>query len=102
MLKYQCYISMREVKLLANIKSAQKRIRVIEHKTMVNKRRKTEIKTLIKKFEMFLQDGKIEDAKTTLKLIDKKLKKAEQKNLFHKNKVARKVSRLSQKLNRAI
>ena len=41
-------------------------------------------------------------AREVLKVIDRKLKKAEQRNLFHKNKVARKMSRLTHKLNKAV
>lgn len=87
---------------MANIKSAKKRISVSKNKTLVNKSRKTELKNLIKRFELLVNEGKTDEAREVLKVIDKKLKKAEQRNLFHKNKVARKMSRLTQKLNKAV
>lgn len=90
------------MRLLANIKSAKKRISVIKNKTLVNKSRKTELKNLIKRFELLVNESKTDEARDVLKVIDKKLKKAEQRNLFHKNKVARKMSRLTHKLNKAV
>lgn len=87
---------------MANIKSAAKRILVTEKKTALNKSRKTEIKTYIKKFENAVSKGELDEAKVLLKTIDKKLKRAAHKNVLHKNSVARKVSRLTKKLNSAI
>lgn len=87
---------------MANIKSAKKRISVIKNKTLVNKSRKTELKNLVKRFELLVGEGKTDEAREVLKVIDRKLKKAEQRNLFHKNKVARKMSRLAHKLNKAV
>lgn len=84
---------------MANIKAAEKKIRVIEKKTLVNKRRKSEIKTYIKKFDQLIDVENYAEAEQVLKLIDKKLKKAEQRNLLHKNNVSRKMSQLHRKLN---
>ena len=84
---------------MANIKAAEKKIRVIEKKTLVNKRRKSEIKTYIKKFDQLIDAENYNEAEQVLKLIDKKLKKAEQRNLLHKNNVSRKMSQLHRKLN---
>ncbi len=87
---------------MANIKSAEKRILVIEKKTALNKSRKSEIKTYIKKFENAVNAGDLVEAKVLLSVIDKKLKRAAHKNVLHKNTVARKVSRLTKKLNQAM
>lgn len=86
---------------MANIAAAKKKIRVIERKTLVNKRRKSEIKTYIRKFEDTLAQGNLEEARAILQQLDRKLQKAEHKHLFHKNNVARKMSRLHKKLNQA-
>lgn len=86
---------------MANIKAAKKKIRVISKKTLVNKMRKSEIKTLLRRFEELLVESKVEEARGLLKVIDKKLKKAEQRNLLHKNNVSRKMSQLHKKLNHA-
>jgi len=86
---------------LANIKSAKKRILVINKKTEVNKSRKSEIKTYIKKFETALNEGNYEKAQEYLRICEKKLYQAAAKNTIHKNAAARKVSRLTKKLNKA-
>lgn len=86
---------------MANIKAAKKKIRVISKKTLVNKMRKSEIKTLLRRFEELLVESKVEEARDLLKVIDRKLKKAEQRNLLHKNNVSRKMSQLHKKLNHA-
>lgn len=86
---------------MANIKSAKKRILVINKKTEVNKSRKSEIKTYIKKFETALNEGNYEKAQEYLRICEKKLYQAAAKNTIHKNAAARKVSRLAKKLNKA-
>lgn len=86
---------------MANIKSAKKRVLVIGKKTEVNKSRKSEIKTYIKKFEAALNEGNYEKAKEYLTICEKKLYQAAAKNTIHKNAAARKVSRLTKKLNKA-
>lgn len=58
---------------MANIKSAKKRILVIDKKTAINRSRKSEIKTFIKKFEVALENGEVEKAKEYLKEIEAKL-----------------------------
>lgn len=90
------------MKLLANIKSAKKRILVAEKKTLANKSKKSEIKTYIKNFETALDAGKVDEAKKLIKLIDKKMKQAASKNIIHENRAARTISKLTKKLNKAI
>ena len=91
----------KEGNILANIKSAKKRILIINKKTEVNKSRKSEIKTYIKKFETALNEGNYEKAQEYLRICEKKLYQAAAKNTIHKNAAARKVSRLAKKLNKA-
>ncbi len=88
-----------EVNLLANIKSAEKRIRVIDKKTEINKSRKSEIRTYIRKFDEAVENGSFDEARELLKIIDKKLKRAATKNVVSKNAASRKVSRLTKRLN---
>lgn len=87
---------------MANIKSAKKRIEVIKVKTALNKSRKSEIKTYITKFNKAVESGDLDSAKSLLKLVEKKLNRAAAKNTIHKNAAARKVSRLTKKLNEAV
>lgn len=87
---------------MANIKSAKKRIELTRNRTLINKAKKTEIKTYIRKFEGALNAGNIDEAKELIKVIDKKLKKASAKNIIHGNSVARRMSNLTKRLNKAI
>lgn len=87
---------------MANIKSAKKRIEITKNRTLINKSKKTEIKTYIRKFESALNEGNIAEARELIKVIDKKLKKAAQKNIIHDNAAARRMSNLTKKLNKAI
>lgn len=84
---------------MANIKSAIKRIDVTKRQTLENKTRKSEIKTYIKKFEDAISSDDFDEAKSLLRVIDKKLKKATSKNVLHKNTASRQLSKLSKKLN---
>lgn len=84
---------------MANIKSAQKRIKVTETKTLRNKMLKSALKTLIKKFEVAVNNKDVEAAKTSYKSVVKALDSAAAKGILHKNKAARKKSRLASKLN---
>lgn len=96
------FVRYEEVKLLANIKSAEKRILITEKRTAINKARKSEIKTYIKKFDKAIDNGNFDEAKALLQTIDKKLKRAAHKNVLHMNNASRKVSRLTKKLNNAM
>lgn len=87
---------------MANIKSAEKRIRTTAKKTAINKKKKSELKTYIRNFENAIDVGNLEEAGEILKVIDKHLKKAAHNNLIHKNNASRKISKLTKKLNNAM
>jgi len=87
---------------VANIKSAEKRIKVIETKTAVNRKRKSQIKTYIKKLNTAIENGSIEEAQALLKVVQNKLNRAAAKGTMHKNAASRKVSQLTKKINAAI
>ncbi|CDF58085.1 30S ribosomal protein S20 [Thermobrachium celere] len=87
---------------MANIKSAIKRIRVTERRTLRNKMVKSAVKTAIKKFEVALNSGNIEEAKVLYAQAVKALDKAAAKGVIHKNAASRKKSRLTVKLNNAL
>lgn len=87
---------------MANIKTAKKRILINEKKAALNKSRKSEIKTYIKKFDEAIEAGNTEEAQELLKVIDRKLKKATHKNIYHINAASRKLGSLTKKLNNAM
>ncbi|KYH28563.1 MULTISPECIES: 30S ribosomal protein S20 [Clostridium] len=84
---------------MANIKSAKKRIKVIETKTLRNKMIKSALKTQIKKFEAAVASNNLDEAKAAYTNVVKSLDMAAAKGVLHKNKAARKKSRLAAKLN---
>ncbi len=86
---------------MANIKSAKKRIRVINKKTARNRRVKNHLKAVLKNFETALTAADFDTAKEKLALAEKKLKQAAAKGAIHKNAAARKVSRLTRRFNKA-
>jgi len=84
---------------VANIKSAKKRTKVIAKKTANNRIRKSIVKTTERRFFEALEAGDKELAVERLRACEKAIDKAASKNIIHKNAAARKVSRLSKKLN---
>lgn len=83
---------------MANIKSAQKRIKVTEAKTLRNKMVKSALKTAIKKFETALKSNDASLIDSTFKAAVKALDMAATKGIIHKNMASRKKSRLAAKL----
>ena len=86
---------------MANIKSAKKRIRVIDKKTARNRRIKNHLKAVLKAFETAMAEVNLEVAAEKLHLAEKKLMQAAAKGTIHKNAASRKVSRLAQRFNKA-
>ena len=87
---------------MPNIKSAKKRVRVIEKKTLRNNMIKSGYKSAVRKFEEAIEAGNIEEAKTLFSQATKKIDQACTKGVIVKNTAARKKSNLSKKLNAAI
>ncbi|MCC8042258.1 MAG: 30S ribosomal protein S20 [Oscillospiraceae bacterium] len=79
---------------MPNIKSAKKRVKVINNKTLRNKMIKSNLKTTLKKADT---DTTEESVKLAIKRVDQ----ACAKGVMHKNKAARKKSQLQKKLNAA-
>jgi small subunit ribosomal protein S20 len=85
---------------LANIKSAKKRIEVIDKKTLRNKMIKSKVKTVIKKVEAAIAAGDKEAAQANLLVAISEIDKAASKGVYHKNNASRKVSRLTAAVNK--
>ncbi|MBR5128491.1 MAG: 30S ribosomal protein S20 [Firmicutes bacterium] len=86
---------------MANIKSAKKRIRVIDKKTARNRRIKNHLKAILKNFEAAMAEGDLAVAKEKLALAEKKLMQAAAKGTISKKAASRKVSRLTKRFNAA-
>ena len=84
---------------MPNIKSAEKRVRVAAKKTLRNKMIKSEVKTIVKKYDALVSGGNKAEAAENLKVVIKKLDQAGSKGVYHKNTISRKKSQLTRKLN---
>ena len=84
---------------MANIKSAKKRIKVIEKKTALNRARKSQLKTAIRRFEEAVVAGNKEEATQRFQYAQKRISQVASKGTIHKNAAARKISRLTKAYN---
>jgi len=87
---------------LPNIKSAKKRVRVTETKTLRNKSAKTAMKTALKKYDAVIAEGNKEEITAAYKLAVKSVDQIAAKGIIKDNTAARKKSQLTKKLNAAI
>ena len=84
---------------MANIKSQIKRNRQTEKRNLRNRQVKSEIHTRTKNALAAIDEG--DDAEETVKAAIKRIDKAAQKGVLHKNTAARRKARLAKKLNQA-
>ena len=84
---------------MPNIKSAKKRVLVINAKTAQNRAAKSALKTTLKKFDATVAEGTKAEAEAAYKTAVKAVDKAAAKGLIHANNAARKKSQLTIKLN---
>ena len=87
-------------KIVANIKSAKKRILVINTKTERNKAIRSKVKTYVKKVYQTIEAGDKDAAAEALRLAPGELNRACSKGIYHKNTVSRKISRLAAAVNK--
>lgn len=80
---------------MPNIKSAKKRVKVIEKKTLINQMHKTALKTAVKKFEAAVEAKDTANVKALFNEAVKKLDQGVKQGIIHKNKAARKKSQLA-------
>ncbi|MBE5100660.1 30S ribosomal protein S20 [Priestia aryabhattai] len=84
---------------MPNIKSAIKRVKTTEARRAHNIQAKSAMRTAIKNFEALVENNDVDNAKAAFAVASKKLDKAAQSGIIHKNAAARQKSRLALKLN---
>ena len=84
---------------MPNIKSAIKRVGIIEKKTLQNNMIKSAYKTAVKSFENAVEEGDKEKIEATFKNAIKKVDQACSKGVLKANTASRKKSNLAKKLN---
>lgn len=86
---------------MPNTKTAKKALKQNNKRRLVNRSQRSTLKTLIKNLRALTAEGKVDEAKTALRLVSKRLDEAGAKHLFHPNKSARLKSRLAKLVNTA-
>lgn len=87
------------VNILANIKSAKKRIKVIDKKTARNRVLKSALRTALRKFDAAIAEGNKSEAEALYADTVKRVDMACTKGIIHKNKANRTKAQLANKLN---
>lgn len=85
--------------LVANTKSAKKAVRKIERRADVNRSRRSQMRTHVRKVEEAIAAGEPGAAAAALRAAQPLLMRAAQKGIVHAKTAARKVSRLSRRVN---
>ncbi len=83
---------------MANTKSAKKAARQTIRRTEVNKSRRSQMRTYVRKVEEALESGDQAAAAAALKAAEPIMMRAVQKGVAHKNTASRKVSRLAKRV----
>lgn len=82
------------------IKSAKKRVKTAEKRTIRNREWKDQLKNNIKDFEKTIEEGDSSTAGDKLQTAIKTIDKAVSKGIIHQNNAARKKSRLTKMYNK--
>ena len=83
---------------MANTSSAKKAVRKIERKTEVNRRRRSEVRTYLRRVEEAIESGDKARAMDALRQAESLLMRAAGRGVFKKTTGARKVSRLNKRV----
>jgi small subunit ribosomal protein S20 len=78
--------------------SAEKRVRQTARRTAVNKNRKSQVRSAVRKVEEALASGDAAAAAAALKEAEPAIMRGVRKGVVHKNTASRKVSRLNARL----
>jgi small subunit ribosomal protein S20 len=84
---------------MANTPSAKKAVRKIVRRTAVNRSRRSQMRTYVRKVEEAIASGDQEAAAAALRAAEPLVMRAAQKGIVHKNTASRKVSRLSRRVS---
>ena len=86
---------------MPNTKSAIRRTRRTQEQATVNKIRKSKYKSAIKQMTVYLNSGKIKEAKSFLPKFHSQLMKVAKTGVISKKNASRKISRVTKKINKS-
>jgi small subunit ribosomal protein S20 len=88
-----------DIFLMANTRSAKKAVRKIERRADVNRSRRSQMRTYVRKVEEAIAEGDPGTAAAALRAAQPLVMRAAQKGIVHAKAAARKISRLSKRVN---
>ena len=83
---------------MPNIKSAVRRVRKSRKQALINKSRKSKYKLAVKQMTVYLNSGKIKEAKSFLPKFHSQLMKIAKTGTISKKTASRKISRITNKI----
>ncbi|MHC8507938.1 MAG: 30S ribosomal protein S20 [Rhodospirillales bacterium] len=83
---------------MANHRQAKKRIRQTARRSDVNTRRRSRMRSFVRKVEEAIASGDKKAAETALRAAQPEMMRSAQAGLLHKSTVSRKLSRLSARI----
>ena len=86
---------------MPNIKSAIRRVRKSKKQALINKVRKSKYRSAIKQMNIYLNSGKISEAKNFLPKFHSQLMKIAKTGIISKKTASRKISRITKKINKS-
>ena len=84
---------------MPNTKSAIRRIRKSQQQALVNRIRKSKYKSAVKQMSVYLESGKMKEAKSFLPKFYSQLMKIAKTGVNSKKTTSRKISRITKKIN---
>ena len=86
---------------MPNIKSAVRRVKRSQTQALVNRIRKSKYRSTIKQMSIYLDAGKVKEAKNFLPKFHSQLMKIAKTGTISKETASRKISRVTKKINKA-
>jgi len=83
---------------MANTPQSKKRARQNERRAAVNKARRSRIRTFVRRVEEAIESGDKDAASEALRAAQPEMMRSVTKGIYHKNTIARKMSRLTARL----
>jgi len=84
---------------MPNIKSAIRRVKKSRKQALVNRGRSSKYKSAVKKMTLYLNSGKISEAKKFLPKFHSQLMKIAKTGTINRKTASRKISRITKKIN---
>ena len=84
---------------MPNIKSAIRRVKRTEKQALVNRIRKSKYKSAIKQMSIYLNSGKMKEAKSFLPKFHSQLMKVAKTGVVSRKTASRKISRITKKIS---